>query len=90
MHHFTEPYLTNPDSGKTIPIFHIGSFFKLRKNFKIRQYGSIPDIKRCSFIRKHKNKYRILRMNDKNTSNSNTNKPRAKRATIKFPLDKNE
>ena len=37
-----------------------------------------------------KNKYRILRMNDKNTSNSNTNKPRAKRATIKFPLDKNE
>lgn len=29
-------------------------------------------------------------MNDKNTSNSNSNKQRAKRATIKFPLDTNE
>lgn len=28
-------------------------------------------------------------MNDKKLSNSNSNKPRAKRATIKFPLDTN-
>ncbi len=27
------------------------------KNFKVRQYDSLPDIKRCSFIRKHNNKY---------------------------------
>ena len=33
------------------------------KNFKIRQYGSIPDIKRCSFIRKHKNKYKRCKIN---------------------------
>ena len=26
--------------------------------FKIRQFDSLPDIKRCSFIRKHKNKYK--------------------------------
>ena len=28
------------------------------KNFKVRQFDSLPDIKRCSFIRKHKNKYK--------------------------------
>ena len=28
------------------------------KNFKTRQYDSLPDVKRCSFIRKHKNKYK--------------------------------
>ena len=28
------------------------------KTFKPRQYKSLPDIKRCSFIRKHKNKYK--------------------------------
>jgi hypothetical protein len=28
------------------------------KTFKIRQYDSLPDVKRCSFIRKHKNKYK--------------------------------
>jgi len=27
-------------------------------NFKIRDYDSLPDIKKCSFIRKHKNKYK--------------------------------
>ena len=27
-------------------------------NFKSRQFKSLPDIKRCSFIRKHKNKYK--------------------------------
>jgi hypothetical protein len=26
--------------------------------FKVRQYDSLPDIKRCSFIRKHNNKYK--------------------------------
>ena len=26
--------------------------------FKTRQFNSLPDIKRCSFIRKHKNKYK--------------------------------
>ena len=26
-------------------------------NFKVRNYESLPDILRCSFIRKHKNKY---------------------------------
>ena len=26
--------------------------------FKAQQYDSLPDIKRCSFIRKHKNKYK--------------------------------
>jgi hypothetical protein len=37
------------------------------KKFKLRQYESVPDIKRCSFIRKHKNKYKrcnIHVMND--------------------------
>jgi hypothetical protein len=28
------------------------------KNFKTRQFDSLPDVKRCSFIRKHKNKYK--------------------------------
>ena len=28
------------------------------KTFKVRQFDSLPDIKRCSFIRKHKNKYK--------------------------------
>ena len=37
------------------------------KKFKLRQYESVPDVKRCSFIRKHKNKYKrcnIHVMND--------------------------
>jgi hypothetical protein len=28
------------------------------KEFKTSQFDSLPDIKRCSFIRKHKNKYK--------------------------------
>ena len=28
------------------------------KTFKARQFNSLPDIKRCSYIRKHKNKYK--------------------------------
>ena len=28
------------------------------KNFKVREFNSLPDIKRCSFIRKFKNKYK--------------------------------
>jgi len=28
------------------------------KIFKVRQFDSLPDIKRCSYIRKHKNKYK--------------------------------
>ena len=28
------------------------------KTFKVRQFNSLPDIKRCSYIRKHKNKYK--------------------------------
>jgi hypothetical protein len=32
-------------------------FDKDPKNFKRREYESLPDVKRCTFIRKHKNKY---------------------------------
>lgn len=28
------------------------------KLFKVRKFNSLPDIKRCSYIRKHKNKYK--------------------------------
>jgi len=34
------------------------AYDKNPKTFKLRQYNSVPDIKRCSFIRKHKNKYK--------------------------------
>ena len=33
------------------------------KNFKLRQYECVPDVKRCSFIRKHKNKYKRCKIN---------------------------
>ena len=33
------------------------------KTFKARQFGSLPDIKRCSYIRKHKNKYKRCNIN---------------------------
>jgi hypothetical protein len=33
------------------------------KKFKLRQYESVPDVKRCSFIRKHKNKYKRCNIN---------------------------
>jgi hypothetical protein len=32
-------------------------FDKDPENFKRREYESLPDVKRCTFIRKHKNKY---------------------------------
>ena len=32
-------------------------FEKDPKKFKRREYDSLPDVKRCTFIRKHKNKY---------------------------------
>ena len=32
-------------------------FEKDPKKFKRRDYDSLPDVKRCTFIRKHKNKY---------------------------------
>ena len=32
-------------------------FDKAPENFKRRDYDSLPDVKRCTFIRKHKNKY---------------------------------
>lgn len=32
-------------------------FEKAPEKFKRREYDSLPDIKRCTFIRKHKNKY---------------------------------
>ena len=32
-------------------------FKKDPKKFKRRDYDSLPDVKRCTFIRKHKNKY---------------------------------
>jgi len=28
------------------------------ETFKVREHASLPDVKRCSFIRKHKNKYK--------------------------------
>lgn len=32
-------------------------FDKAPEKFKRREYDSLPDVKRCTFIRKHKNKY---------------------------------
>jgi hypothetical protein len=32
-------------------------FEKAPEKFKRREYDSLPDVKRCTFIRKHKNKY---------------------------------
>ena len=32
-------------------------FEKAPEKFKRREYESLPDVKRCTFIRKHKNKY---------------------------------
>ena len=33
------------------------------KKFKLRQFSSLPDIKRCSYIRKYKNKYKRCNIN---------------------------
>ena len=33
------------------------------KQFKTRQFNCLPDIKRCSYIRKHKNKYKRCNIN---------------------------
>jgi len=39
------------------------SYDKDPKNFKVRQFNRLPCLKRCSYIRKHKNKYKRCNIN---------------------------
>ena len=50
-------------------------FDKDPKNFKRREYESLPDVKRCTFIRKHKNKYIrcAMSIDDDNDYNDDSN-----------------
>ena len=46
-------------------------FDKDPKKFKRREYDSLPDVKRCTFIRKHKNKHIRCAMSITDDSNDN-------------------